>query len=73
MKGDSGGPVLLLRGGRATLVSVLSGDRLGADGPVNVSVPVAAFYREIIDALGGNRRLMDLNGLSGLAGKPPGG
>ena len=73
MRGDSGGPVLLLRNGRATLVSILSGDRLGAEGTVNVAVPVASFYREIIDALGGDRRLMDLHGLSGLAGKPPGG
>jgi hypothetical protein len=72
MRGDSGGPILLLRSGRAALVSVLSGDRLAADGAVNVAVPVAVFYREIIAALGGNRPLEDLHGLSGLAGKPPG-
>lgn len=69
MKGDSGGPVLLLRNGKATIVSVLSGGGVEAD--KDHSVPVATFYRAILDKLGGNRSLKDMNGLTGLPGKPP--
>ncbi len=71
MKGDSGGPVLLLRNGKATIVSVLSGDDPEADEVINISVPVATFYRVILDEWGSNQSLKDLDGLIGLPGKPP--
>ena len=72
MSGDSGGPLLLLQDGKATIVSVFSGQRPELDEVINVSVPVATFYQAILDILGGDRSLKDMDGLVGLPGKPPG-
>jgi protease YdgD len=44
MKGDSGGPVLLFRGGTATLIAIHSGGRATSDGKVTpISIPISAF------------------------------
>ncbi len=67
MGGDSGGPILLLGQGPATIIAVDSGTKSGR----NVAVPIARFYREILAVLGGDRSLRDLAGLSGRPGRPP--
>ena len=66
MGGDSGGPILLLGQGAATIIAVDSGTKSGR----NVAVPIARFYREIL-ALLGDRSLRDLAGLRGRPGRPP--
>ena len=71
MKGDSGGPLLLLQGGKATVVAVQSRWRAGVDEVINVSFPVATFYTSILDMLGGDRSVKDMDGLAGLPGRPP--
>ncbi len=71
MEGDSGDPLLLLRGGTATIVAVNSGGLAGVDEVVSVAFPVATFYTAILDMLGGGRSAKDRDGLAGLPGRPP--
>lgn len=71
MKGDSGGPLLLLRDGKATIVAVNSRWLAGVDEVISVSFPVATFYTKILDMLGGDRSVKDMDGLAGLPGRPP--
>ncbi len=71
MKGDSGGPLLLLQGGKATVVAVQSRLLAGVDEVIDVSFPVATFYTAILDMLGGDRSAKDMDGLAGLPGRPP--
>ncbi len=72
MEGDSGDPLLLLQDGKATIIAVNSGGLAGLDEVISVSFPVATFYTEILDMLGGNRSVKDMDGLAGLPGRPPG-
>ena len=67
MAGDSGGPILLLGQGPATIIAVDSGWKSGR----NVAVPIARFYRRILTVLDGDRSLGDLSGLPGRPGRPP--
>ena len=72
MRGDSGGPLLLLQNGKVTIVSVFSGGSLELGKVIDVSTPIASFHQAILDILGGNRSLKDMDGLAGLPGRPPG-
>ncbi len=71
MKGDSGAPLLLFRDGKATIVAVLSGGRVGRDEILSVSVPVASFHRTIMEIMGGKRAVKILEGLARHPGRPP--
>lgn len=71
MEGDSGDPLLLLRGGKATVVAVNSMGLAGVDEVISVAFPVATFYTAILDMLGGDRSVTDMDGLAGLPGRPP--
>ncbi len=71
MKGDSGGPLLLLRDGKATIVAVDSRWQRPVDKVISVAFPVATFYTAILDMLGGGRPAKDMDGLAGLPGRPP--
>lgn len=71
MKGDSGGPLLLLRDGKATIVAVNSRWQRPVDEVISVAFPVATFYRGILDMSGGGRSAKDMDGLAGLPGRPP--
>ncbi len=71
MKGDSGGPLLLLQDGKVTIVAVNSRGLADLDEVVSVSVPVATFYQSILDILGGERSAKDMDGLAGLPGRRP--
>ena len=71
MMGDSGGPLLLLQDGKATIVAVNSMGLAGLDEVISVSLPVATFYTAILDMLGGDRSVKDMDGLAGLPGRPP--
>ncbi len=71
MEGDYGGPLLLLQGGKATVVAVDSMWLPDLDEVINVSFPVATFYTTILDMLGGDRSVKDMDGLAGLPGRPP--
>ncbi len=72
MKGDSGGPLLLLRDGKATIVAVASRWQRPVDEVISVAFPVATFYTAILDMLGGDRSVKDMDGLAGLPGRLPG-
>jgi protease YdgD len=71
MQGDSGGPVLLLENGTATIVAVYSGMGSHEGEVYQFATPVESFSTAIVEVLGGNRSLQLEDGRSGLSGKPP--
>lgn len=71
MEGDSGDPLLLLRDGKATVVAVNSRALARPDGVISVAFPVATFYTAILDMLGGDRSVKDMDGLAGRPGRRP--
>ena len=71
MKGDSGAPLLLFQDGKATVVAVLSGAIVGRNELTSVSVPVATFYRTILEILGANHAVTNIEGSGGHPGRPP--
>ena len=72
MRGDSGGPLLLLEDGKATIVGVHSGGVARSGKVVPVSPGVAGFYQTILKALGRSRAEISKDGRIGLPGLTPG-
>ena len=70
MQGDSGGPVLLLENGKATVVAVNSGTGHHEGTVSRFATPVASFSTAILEALGDNRSLQLKDGRFGLSGLP---
>ncbi len=71
MQGDEGGPTLLTENGTASIVAVSSGIA-GQDGDVvQVSVPLALFSAELLEALGDAGAPEGGDGLVGRPGAPP--
>lgn len=68
MKGDSGAPLLLFQGGKATVAAVLSG-AISRHGEItSISVPVSTFHLRIQNGFNGSK---NGNGTIGSPGRPP--
>ncbi len=71
MKGDSGAPLLLFHDGKATVVAVLSGGMIGQNELIGVSVPAATFHGTILNILGADGTVKNIEELAGRPGRPP--
>ncbi len=71
MKGDSGAPLLLFHDGKATVVAVLSGGMIGQNELIGVSVPAATFHGTILNILGADGTVKNIEDLAGRPGRPP--
>ena len=69
--GDSGAPILLMKNGKATIIAVNSGFTRRKGKIVFMATPIAKFYNAILDGLGDNVSVQQIEGMSGLPGKPP--
>ena len=71
MWGDSGAPVLLLEGGKATVVGLMSGFFAGGGEPVGVAASVSAFRDAVLEALDNNGSTQTPNDQTMTSGKSP--
>jgi len=69
--GDSGAPILLMKNGKATIIAVNSGFTRRKGKIVFTATPIAKFYKAMLDGLGENVSVQQIEGMSGLPGKPP--
>ncbi|MXN66302.1 trypsin-like serine protease [Stappia sp. GBMRC 2046] len=71
MAGDSGAPVLLMEGGKVSIIAVHSGAGVGEDGFIRLATPVG----EMLDAArrlrAGDQQSADESGRAGLPGRAP--
>ena len=69
--GDIGGPILLMENGKATVAAINSGIGKENGNVFWTGTPIANFHSEILEALGDDVSLQQLDGRTGLSGMPP--
>jgi len=71
MAGDSGGPVLLLEDGKATIIAINVGNTVRPKIAVSVATPLKKFYKTILKASGSKAVLATTDKRFGIPGQPP--
>jgi len=71
MAGDSGGPVLLLEDGKATIIAINVGNTVRPKIAVSVATPLKKFYKTILKASGSKAVLLTTDKRFGIPGQRP--